>query len=70
MGYEKCGLTQLEYWVMGEKYQQGFLYRLINPIIKVREDYFEKGLVYFHIFLIIVFAYQLYAHKCSFKVLG
>lgn len=70
LGYEKCGLTQLEYWVMGEKYQEGFIYRLINPIIKVREDYFNKGLVYLHLFLIAVFSYQIYSYKCSFKLLG
>lgn len=70
LGYEKCGLTQLEYWVLGEKkYQQGFLYRLINPIIKVPENYFDNGLLYLHMIWIIVLTYQIYYSKCSLDLL-
>jgi len=59
-GYQKCGLTRFEYMIMGEKYKEGFLYRLINPMISVREDYFEKYLVIVHCIYIIILFIQLY----------
>ncbi len=58
-GYNRCGLTTLEYYVMGEEYQQGFLYRLINPLIKVSEDYFDNFLYLFHIMYILILTYQI-----------
>ena len=58
--YGKCGLTQMEYLVMGEQYNEGFLYRLIKPIITVPEEYFEKHLFWIHIIYIFILAYQLY----------
>ena len=58
--YGKCGLTQLEYLIMGEKYQEGFLYRLINPIIKRDENYFNYYYYIFHLLWIIILIYQLY----------
>jgi hypothetical protein len=57
--YGKCGLTQLEYYIMGEKYQEGFLYRLIKPVITVSESYFDNYLFILHIIYIIILAYQL-----------
>ncbi len=66
-GFKKCGLTQLEYMVMGEKkYQQGFIYRIVNPVISVPEKYFYNGLFYFHLLWIIILVYQLYSNKCIF----
>ena len=58
-GYEKCGLTILEYIVMGEKYQEGFIYRLINPIIKIPEKYFDQYLFYIHSIYIVILYIQL-----------
>lgn len=58
-GYEKCGLTILEYTVMGEKYQEGFIYRLINPIIKIPEKYFDQYLFYIHSIYIVILYIQL-----------
>jgi hypothetical protein len=58
-GYEKCGLTILEYIVMGEKYQEGFIYRLINPIIKIPEKYFDQYLFYIHCIYIVILYTQL-----------
>ena len=57
-GYEKCGLTELEYLVMNQKYKEGFMYRIINPIIKVPEHYFNKWLFVFHILYIIILLSQ------------
>ena len=51
-GYERCGLTIMEYLVLGKKYESGFLYRVINPIIKVPEHYFDKYLIAVHLFYI------------------
>jgi len=61
-GYQKCGLTELEYVVMGKEYEQGFLYRIINPIIKVPENYFNKWLILIHLFYVFILCYQIY--KC------
>jgi hypothetical protein len=59
-GYEKCGLTDLEYWLMGEKYhQEGFMYRIIKPMIRVPEKYFDNYLFIFHVLWILILAYQL-----------
>ena len=71
LGNEKCGLTQLEYMLLGEeKHQQGFIYRLINPIIKVPENYFNNGLLYIHIIWIVILIYQIHKNKCSFLLLN
>ena len=58
--YGKCTLTQLEYMIMGENYKEGFLYRLINPIIKRDENYFNYYYYIFHLLWIIILIYQLY----------
>jgi hypothetical protein len=59
-GYNRCGLTELEYYVMGEKYQEGFLYRLISPVIKVPEAYFDKCLLVFHLIYVFILGMQIY----------
>jgi len=51
-GYERCGLTVMEFLVLGKKYESGFLYRVINPVIKVPEHYFDKYLIGVHLFYI------------------
>lgn len=61
LGYGKCGLTELEYWILGEKkYKQGFLYRLIHPLIKIPENYFDNGLFVLHLVWIAVLVCQIY----------
>jgi hypothetical protein len=52
-------LTDLEYLLLGDKYKSGFMYRLINPMIKIPEDYFNKYLFCFHITWISILYYQL-----------
>jgi len=62
-GYERCGLTELEYLVMGEKYQEGFIYRIIKPMIRLPEHYFDKYAFAIHI----IFIYVLYNQLKSMK---
>ena len=57
--YGRCGLTELEYLFKGEKYQEGFIYKLINPIITVPETYFNKYYYCIHITWIIILCVQL-----------
>lgn len=57
--YGKCGLTELEYLIMGEKYQEGFLYRLIKPVISLPEKYFEEYLFIIHISWLGILLYQI-----------
>lgn len=64
-GYEKCGLTELEYWIIGEgNHKQGFIYRIINPIIKIPEKYINNGLAYVHILWICILLWQINSKKC------
>ena len=58
-GFNKCGLTELEYYVIGEKYKEGFIYRIVNPMIQVSEHYFDKCLYIVHIGLIIILVSQI-----------
>jgi hypothetical protein len=58
-GYKRCGLTELEYMVMGKEYKNGFLYRLITPMINIPEFYFDKVIQIIHIILIIILVYQI-----------
>ncbi len=58
-GYEKCGLTELEYLIMGTKYEEGFMYRLIKPIIKIPESYFDKYVIIIHLIYIYILHNQL-----------
>jgi len=57
--YGKCGLTELEYLIKGEKYKEGFIYRLIKPIITVREEYFDKYVYIVHILITLLLYYQI-----------
>lgn len=59
-GYEKCGLTELEYIFMGQEYQNGFMYRIINPLIKVPEEYFNKWLIIGHLIYVCILYNQIY----------
>ena len=69
-GDGKCGLTELEYLMLGEKqHKQGFIYRLVKPIVTVPEKYFNGGLLLVHIGWIAILAYQIYKYKCSFDLI-
>ena len=59
-GYNRCGITELEYYLMKEDYKEGFLYRIINPVIKVPEKYFDNWLYIFHIIYVIILINQIY----------
>jgi hypothetical protein len=55
----ECCLTQLEYYFTKEKYKEGFLYRLITPVIKRNEKYFDYYFYIFHLLWIIILIYQI-----------
>ncbi len=57
--YGKCGLTELEYMLKGEKYKEGFIYRLVKPIITMPEKYFNQHLYVIHFVWVITLGYQL-----------
>ena len=57
--YGKCGLTELEYMIKGEKYKEGFIYRLVKPIITIPEKYFNQHLYVIHIIWMFILGYQL-----------
>lgn len=64
--YGKCGLTEIEYMVRGEKYSEGFIYRLVKPIITLPEKYFDQYLHVIHIIWIFILYFQI--KKIKFKV--
>jgi len=57
--FGKCGLTELEYAIRGEKCKEGFIYRLVKPIITVPEKYFDQQLYWIHVLWILILGYQL-----------
>jgi hypothetical protein len=59
MFYGRCGLTDLEYYLSGKEYGQGFIYRLMSPFLKVSESYFDMGLHLLHAAYIAILFYQL-----------
>ena len=61
--YGRCGLTEIEYLFKKDEYQEGFLYRLIKPVITVPEKYFNKYLYLIHIIWIISLGIQIYYIK-------
>ena len=61
--YGKCGLTELEYVFKGEKYQEGFIYKLVKPIITVPEKYFDQQLYFLHTIWVLILGYQLNMFK-------
>jgi hypothetical protein len=61
-GNNKCGLTMLEYRYMGERYAEGFLFRLIKPVITTPEKYFDNYLLLFHLLWIIILIVQIYLY--------
>ena len=59
-----CLLTKLEYYLLGkEKEEQGFIYRLINPLLnhrlKLSENDFKNNLEYytFYWFILLIIIY-------------
>lgn len=44
----ECGLTEIEAFVLGEKKVEGFLYRLINPVIQFHHTEFYQYVRVFH----------------------
>ncbi len=61
--YGKCGLTEIEYAIRGEEYKEGFIYRLVKPVITVPEKYFNEHLYWIHLMWILILGYQLNQYK-------
>ena len=66
--YGKCGLTEIEYAIRGEDYKEGFIYRLVKPVITVPEEYFDKQLYWIHLIWILILGYQLTNYKILFLI--
>ena len=54
-----CSLTFIENKLRGIKNENGFVYRLLNPIINVNESVFYKNAYYFIILSLLVSIYKL-----------
>ena len=54
-----CGLTELEYLVMGENYKSGFMHRMISPFITVPENYINSIIFFIHILWMIILGVQI-----------
>jgi len=60
MNKGKCILTEMEYFFKKEQKTEGLLFRLINPIIKRDENYFNYYYYIIHILWIIILMYQIF----------
>lgn len=68
-GWKTCGLTEIEYLILGEeRHKEGFMYRLIKPIVTIPEKYFYYGIFVFHLLWISILFYQLRTMNC--EILG
>jgi hypothetical protein len=54
-----CLLTELEYYFKKEKYHEGFLYRLIKPVLTTPEEYVNKYIYIIHLLWILILFFQL-----------
>lgn len=57
--YGRCGLTEIEYMILGEKYKEGFIYRLIKPVIDVSEEYVEYNIIILHTIWMFILYFQI-----------
>jgi hypothetical protein len=57
-GYKKCGLTDLEDKITGNKKEIGFIYSILNPYFNLDQTEFYKKQEYIHYFLILILTYQ------------
>lgn len=66
--YGKCGLINIEKFFLKDKFKEGFIYRLIKPIICYKMN--PLGGKYFNLLLIyaIILIIQLYKSKCSLSI--
>lgn len=66
--YGKCGLINIEKYFLKDKFKEGFVYRLIKPIICYKINPF--GGKYFNLLLIyvLILVIQLYKAKCGFNI--
>jgi len=59
--YGRCGLTEIEYMILGEKYKEGFIYRLVKPVIDVSEEYVEYNIIILHTIWMFILYFQIKA---------
>lgn len=50
----KCGLTQLEYYISGKEYEDGFIFRIIKPLVYIEEKTFNDVLLIIVILLLLL----------------
>ena len=66
--YGKCGIINVERFFLGEKFKEGFCYRLIKPVISYKNNIFYDE--YFNILVAYIFVllYQVIKNKCLEKL--
>jgi hypothetical protein len=59
-----CGLTNLEHKLTGKKEEDGFIYRIVNPYLSIRETTFKKKLEIITLILIVFYYFMFtYVYK-------
>lgn len=48
----KCGLTMLEYHLLNKSYHEGFVYRIIKPLVYIEEKELNNMMIIIILFLI------------------
>lgn len=63
--YGKCGIINIEKIFLGEKFKEGFFYRLIKPIICYKQNIIYKNYFNLIIIYILVLYIQLQKEGCD-----
>lgn len=62
--YGKCGLINIERFFLKEKFKQGFVFRLIKPLICYKRNPFYSQFYYLLLLYIFILFTQLYTNNC------
>ena len=68
--YAKCGLIELDFLLNGDKYKDGYLYKIIKPLFKPPNDYFEGKYYWYNLLLILILTQQIMFNKKNYLVLS
>jgi hypothetical protein len=63
--YGKCMLINFERFFLGEKFKEGFIFRLIKPVICYKRNIFYKDFYYLIVFYCVLLYIQLKLNNCN-----
>jgi hypothetical protein len=61
--YGKCGLINIEKFILKDNFRNGFLFRLMRPVIYYKNNYFYENLFWLMLIYIFILYYQINENK-------